>query len=160
MNGKKFVFPKFEFHEGTFDISCPAGYITWRDFHSIYEKDKSLSSHLRKAPKILYQTLHPGNNKQNVPLAIAIFHETTIAAAQSYFPDRRDMNGFLSIFNFWWNISNSKMRFSPNPLSSAVVFEDKKTDYYCAMANWIDKWSSSPAFTLTTQTASALSQTL
>ena len=119
-----------------------------------------LKGNLRKAPKLTYQALHPGNNKQNVPLALALFHDTTIAAAESYFPDRQDLARFLSLVNIWWNIANSKVKFSPNPLSSAIVFGDKKTEFYREFANWIDKWSISPSFTLTKQTASALSSTL
>ena len=80
-----------------------------------------LKGNLRKAPKLSYQALHPGNNKQNVPLAIALFHETTIAAAKSYFPQREDLSSFLSTINMWWAIANSKMRFSPNPLSNAIA---------------------------------------
>ena len=34
------------------------------------------------------------NNKQNVPLALAIFHDTTIAAAKDYFPERKDMRNY------------------------------------------------------------------
>ena len=36
------------------------------------------------------QVLHPGDHKQSVSTALAIFHETTIAALVSYFPDLQD----------------------------------------------------------------------
>ena len=62
---------------------CSAGYIRWVDLYNIYDKDKELKSNLRKPPKLSYLALHPGNNKQNVPLAL----ETTITAARSYFPN-------------------------------------------------------------------------
>ena len=48
-------------------------------------------------------------------------HETTITAARSYFPNWRDIASFLEIFNTWWTISNSKQRFAPNILRSAVT---------------------------------------
>ena len=54
--------------------------------------------------------------KENVPLALEVMHETTITAARSYFPNRRDVANFLEMFNTWWTISNSKKRFSPNIL--------------------------------------------
>ena len=55
-------------------------------------------------------------DKENVPLALAVIHETTITEARSYFPNRRDVANFLEMFNTWWTISNSKKRFSPNIL--------------------------------------------
>ena len=52
--------------------------------------DSNLQANLRKAPKLTYETLHPGNKKQNGQLALNIFHETSTAAISSYFPDRQD----------------------------------------------------------------------
>ena len=144
-------------------INCPAGYIRWADLHDIYDKDKNLQANLRKAPKLSYQALHPGNNKQNIPLALAIIHETTIAAAKSYYESRKDyicFVSFLRIFNYWWTISNSKQRYSPNILGNAIILGDKKTDFLRAMSNWVERWCESPAFTLTGQTAAALVNTL
>ena len=46
--------------------------------------------------------------KENVPLALEVMYETTITAARSYFPNRRDVANFLEMFNTWWTISNSK----------------------------------------------------
>ena len=86
------------------------------------QHDKELKSNLRKSPKLSYLALHPGNNKQNVPLAL----QTTITAARSYFPNWRDVNSFLEIFNNCWTISKSKQRFSPNVLRNAVISGDKK----------------------------------
>ena len=71
--------------------------------------------------KLCYLVLHPGNNKQNVPLALIVIHETTITATQSYFPNRRDVPDFSEIFNAWWTISNSNRRFSPNIFANAVI---------------------------------------
>ena len=62
---------------------CSVGFTRWVDLYNIYDKDKELKSNLRKPPKPSYLVLHPGNNKQNVPLAL----ETTITAARSYFPN-------------------------------------------------------------------------
>ena len=54
--------------------------------------------------------------KENVPLALAVMHETTITTARSYFPNRRDVANFLEMFNTRCTISNSKKRFSSNIL--------------------------------------------
>ena len=49
--------------------------------------------------------------KENVPLALAAMHETTITAARSYLPNRRDVANVLEMFNIWCTISNSKKRY-------------------------------------------------
>ena len=67
----------------SYETSEPPGYIRWVDLCSIYKKDKEMKSNLRKPPKLSYLALHPGNNKQNVPLTL----ETTITATRSYFPN-------------------------------------------------------------------------
>ena len=60
-------------------------------------KDQALQRNVRKAPKLTYKSLHPGNNKQNVNLALSIFDESTIAAFRSYFSERSGCSGFLSV---------------------------------------------------------------
>ena len=156
-NEKKFIFPKFLYNDGfNIVLNFPAGFIQWKDLYNIYDKDKGLSANLNKAPKLSYQALHPGNNKQSVPLALAIIHETTIAAARSYFPTRSDLSGFLNLINIWWTISNSKHRYIPNVFENAIMFGAKKTNCCRIFADWIELWCASPSFKLTCQTKSAL----
>ena len=50
----------------------------------LYDKDKILEANLRKAPKLTNSVFHPSNSKQNVHLAIALFHEMTVAAFENY----------------------------------------------------------------------------
>ena len=158
LNGKKFVFPPFGFEDGNLSVNCPAGYITWSDLHKIYDKDQALQGNLRKAHKLSYRSLHPGNTKQNV--SHLHYQFSTIAAIKSYFPERDDMSLFLAIFQKLWTIANSKQRFSTNPLGNAAVAGDGKTDFLRALANWIEDWQISPAFTLSPNTSSALILTL
>ena len=40
-------------------------------------------------------------DKRNVPLALAVIHETIITAAESYFPNQRNVTNVLEIFNTW-----------------------------------------------------------
>ena len=80
-------------------LSCQASYIFWVDFHSVYNKDKELKRNLKKAPKLSHQALHPVKNKQNLPLAVAKFHEATIAAAESYHTHWTNISKILTIFN-------------------------------------------------------------
>ena len=129
--------------------------------HQIFEHDVKLQSNLKKAHKLSYQVLHPGNKKQSVPLALAIFHETTTAAFESYFPEREDASKFLKIINTWWLICNSKEMSHPNPLGNAVSFVDGKTDFLEAIADWLEIWHDDcPAFTFTSKTSYALVLTL
>ena len=161
LNGKKFVFPEFKYDDGkNISLHCPAGYVRWGDLLDIHSKDEDLTANLKMAPKLSYQALHPGNKKQNVPLALAVFDETTIAAAKKYFPHRKDLSGFLTIFNTWWKITNSRVRYEPNSMGNAIEKGDGKTEFYRALADWIDKWCECPYFTLTRQTGNALSFTL
>ena len=123
------MFP-FDFNISDLHLSSQPGILTWADIQRVYNKDKVLDATLRKAPKLTFKALHPGDNKQNVNLAIAVFHETTIAACKSYFPERTELSNFLELIWSWWNIANSNQRFTPNFLTNAVVANDGKIDFY------------------------------
>ena len=128
--------------------------------------DEKLQSNLRKAPKLSARALHPGNNKQSVPLVLAIFHETTSAAITSYFPQCNGACNFLKLINAWWVISNSKSQFNTNNLlGNASILNDMKPDFLRLMADWIGCWkgesmANCERYTLTEQTSSALKLTL
>ena len=93
---------------------------------------------MRKTTKLTTKVLHPGNCKQNVPNALAIFHETTIAAVKSYFPEKASDAAFLALCSKWWVLSNSKARYSiANYLGNPAVIGDNKTLFLRAMADWI-----------------------
>ena len=85
LNSRKFVFPAMDFAVGDTEIISEPGYIAWGDLHKIYDTDKKLDAHLRKAPKLTYSALHPGNNKQCVSLAIGVIHDN-YCYLQGYFP--------------------------------------------------------------------------
>ena len=165
LNNKRFLFPAFS--SGFYDqINCDGGEISWKLFHDVYEKDEKLQSNLRKAPKIFAKVIHPGNNKQSVPLALAIFHETTSAAITSYFPERSCASNFLKLIYAWWVVSNSKTEFnSNNRLGNAVILGDNKPTFLRALADWIEEWkdesiSNCERFTLTENMSNALKRTL
>ena len=106
---KWFIFLQFEFSGFKDPINVPGGEIAWKSFHDVFERDASLHANLREAPKLTAKVLHPGNCKQNVPNALAIFDETTIAAVKSYFPEKASAAAFLTLFSKWWVLSNSKV---------------------------------------------------
>ena len=161
LNNKKFVFPSFEFNLFNDCIKVPGGFVSWSMLYQLYERDELLQGNLRKAPKLTYKATHPGNNKQDVPLALAVFAETSSAAIRSYFPDREDAASFLNLIHKVFVIFNSKGRFnSPNKLGNGAVKGDHKPEFLRALADWIDEWCASPYFTLTRQTAHAFVTTL
>ena len=69
----------------------------WSDIHKLYDKDNVLDAKLRKASKLTFKALLLSDNKRNVNLAIAIFHETIFAACESCFSDSTDM-----FFNWYY----------------------------------------------------------
>ena len=160
LNVRKFVFPAFSFQISDLNLSSGPGYISWADLHSIYDADQNLEGNLRKAPKLTYKSLHPGDNKQNVELAIAIFHETTIVGCQQYLPNRPDMARFLKLVLYWWTMANSKKEYTPNFLSNGFKMDDGKLDFYKAFADWIESWAEISDFCLSKQTSKALVTTL
>ena len=130
LNCKKFVFSAFFLDDHQLLASSENGYISWRDFHDLYEEDTKRKAFLRMAPKITASTLHPGNKKQKVALALAIFHETTIAAFKIYKPSRKDAVEFLTLLSIWWAMINNKQLYNPYALGNAIVSGDGKIDFF------------------------------
>ena len=114
LNGRRFNFPAFSFNGFYDDINVPQGNIAWKQLHDVYDKDLQLNAYLRKAPKLSYKSLHPGDNKQSVPLALNIFDRSTAVALTEYFPIATDASEFVKLINIWWTVSNSKSRFNNN----------------------------------------------
>ena len=133
--------------------------------HDVHEKDQKLDANLRKAPKLTSKVLHPGKYKQNVQLALDIFHETIIAAISLYFPNCNGAVGFLKIFTTWWTISNSQDQYCfGNYIGWAAVQNDSKPEFMHKMTAWLKRWDNSKIpnyekFTLSAQTSSALQRT-
>ena len=161
LNRKKFVFPAFDFDLEGVKITSAAGYISWGDLHKIHDKDITMNGNLRMARNLTYQALHPGNKKQSVSLALGIFDESTIAAARHYLPNQPDLAAFLELINTWWQISNSKDRFHPNPMANAVIPEDHRLKFMLELADWLESWGSGTSdYCLSKQTGNAMILTL
>ena len=79
---ERFIFPPFEFSEFKDPVNVPGGETAWKTFHDIFERHANLHASLKKAPKLTTKVLHAGNCKQNVPNALTIFGETTIATVK------------------------------------------------------------------------------
>jgi hypothetical protein len=121
LNYKRFIFPSFHFDKFQHEINVTAGEVRWKNLLDVYDHDQKLDAHLKLAPKLSYRALHPGDNKQNVPFALAIFHSTTSAAIRDYFPENEDAASFLQLIDTWWTVVNSKqLRNSNNRLGNAA----------------------------------------
>ena len=82
------------------------------------------SANLKKAYKLTFKDLYPGENKQNTSLVLAVFHPTTSAAIESYFENCKDFSDLLKLTNVWWTISNSKQRYKRNYYNGNVALTD------------------------------------
>ena len=166
LNNKRLIFPPFSCNLLSKKIEVSGGEMSWKLLHDIHDEDRRVQANLRAAPKLTAQVLHPGNCKQNVSVALAIFEETTIAALKRYFPSRNDAAQILHAFHVWWSISNSKQRFnSRNSIGNAAVLGDRKPEFLRLFADWIAHWTNqrlpnSQKFTLTAQTSAALIRTM
>ena len=112
LNNKRFLFPSFKFDNFFDKINVTGSEILWKLIHEVHKKDEEFGTNLRKAQNLLRRFCNPGSCKQNVPVALAIFHETTYAAIRSYFPDRIDAAKFLNLTDTWWIILNSKDQYN------------------------------------------------
>ena len=131
-------------------------------FMTYMKRTQSKKVFLLMAPKITASAVHPGNNKQKIALALAIFHETTIAAFKIYKPARKNAVGFLTLLSSWWAMVNSKQRYNPNALGNAIISGNGKIDFFLSFAKLLENWrfSAGSTFCLSNQTSSALIYTL
>ena len=67
INRKEIVFPYLEFNLFRDVIKVPEGNLSWNMLYKIYEKYEHLPGNPRKAPKLTYKAILPGNNKQMFP---------------------------------------------------------------------------------------------
>ena len=129
-NRKIFLLPSFLFENPCDPINVPGGDISWQMFHQVFERDSNLHAHVKAPPKLPAKVLHPGNCKQSVPIALAIFHPSTAAPIKHYFPDKTDSAELLNLFYTWWTISNSKTPFnSAHRLGGAAVAGDNELQF-------------------------------
>ena len=94
-----------------------------------------------------------------MPLALALFHESTISALRLYLPEEEVTAGFLNLIRIWWLSVNSKERFHPLRQGNAFVSNDSKAEFLCSFINWLITWQVSGRFGLSQQTFKALIQT-
>lgn len=166
LNQKRLLFPPFICDDMDVSVKVAGGEISWSLLHRVHEKDQQNQANIRSAPKLSSQVLHPGNCKQSVPVALAIFDPSTIASILKYFPSAQDSADFLQLFNTWWTISNAKSQYNRNNrIGHAAITGDGKPKFLRKFADWLEDWRreripNAQKFTLSAQTTSAMIQTL
>ena len=148
ISSRFFQVPQFLFNLQDTVFNIPPGFVIWSHLHQVHTHDLTLNAHLKKTPKLSYYLLHPGNNKQSVPLALAVFEPTTTSAIRSYFPEEYTTIAFLELIHAWWLVVNAKERFHPTRIGNALVANDK-IDFLRAISDWLETWNSSQFIGLT-----------
>ena len=72
--------------------------LKWKMLHDVFERDAQLDGNLKKAPKLTLKVPHPESNKQNVPLALAIFDETTSVQSSHIFLNTQVLQNSCNCF--------------------------------------------------------------
>ena len=157
LSSKKFVFPEFSFDKFRDPVNLRHGSISWSLLHRVYEEDAKLGAGLKQARKLNHSVLHPGNNKQDVSRALAIFDETTSAGIKGHFPSRDDAANFLNLMHKVFLVCNAKAEtHGSDALGDAAKSGDGKVEFLREVAAWIEEWSTCSDFALSTPTSKAI----
>ena len=73
LTNRQLLFSPFICDDMEQELKIERGVIAWSLLHKVHEKDMENKANLRAAPKLNTMALHPGNYKQSVPIALAIF---------------------------------------------------------------------------------------
>ena len=128
-------------------IRCAA----FHDLRTLYKADKY--SIIKRAPKLTSKACWPSHlERQNVGLALKIFHESTAAGLSSFYKentnDYRHTVNFILLITKIWNIFNvnwvgKDIRFN-NPNFAPLHLNDPRLSYLDDVVKWLDCWKSIP----------------
>ena len=153
---------------------CPSfeedGQLTAKFAHIVQLYNIELTTPVKRAHKLVEKMLHPSSiEKNNVMLADACFHDSTINALRYYavhgYPEFEETAKVLRIIRDWFNRVNVKSKFSgqrtrdPHQTKIDVETVESATAYLAKFKDWVTKWKSSEEPGLSRQTFSALLQT-
>lgn len=134
---KTFRYPCFS----DFKRTCSAKFAILRE---IYSKESGLL--IKTAPKLNFKTVYPCNlERQQVGLALNVWHESTIAAVKRHTDEENETAAFLEIIWTWWNIMNIKNKYTHivKRLNIGKPFDCVKDDrlvFLRRMLEWLDHW--------------------
>ena len=112
--------------------------------------------------RLTYGAIHPGNNKQSMPLALAIFDESTTGAIKCYFPLAIKCHFFFcSVSKTLCYMQLQNTTIFPIYLKMQLfVMISSQNFYYLLSATWIEQWSTYQNFSLAKQASQAAITTL
>ena len=77
-------------------------------FYEIYEKDEVLEGNLRKAPKLTFRAIHPGNNKQAIFMNVR--SELSIMTTADHSMTLQNLNLLRSTIDMYNNLLQKFIR--------------------------------------------------
>ena len=105
--------------------------------YTMFHKDEHLSGNLKKAYKVTYKSLHPGDNKK---VCHSLFQYLTQKLQQQLKVITQTPTMCQGFLDLWWTISDSKQRYNTNfRIGNAAVERDNKPLFLCAFADWLER---------------------
>ena len=138
LNCKRSLFPAFSSTVLYDNVYVTGGEISCVLSNKVYDQDSLIQANMRAAPALTSKVLHPGNCKQSVHVALAIFEQSTCAAIQKYFSEKKEAAEFFNLINVRWTISNAKLKSNSRySLGNAAVAGYGKSGCLRELADWI-----------------------
>ena len=144
-------------------------YAAFDDLRVLYKADKF--SIIKRAPKLTSKACWPSHlERQNVKLALKVFHESTAAGLSSFNHENKTGENchtveFINLINQIWNIFNvnwvgKDIRFN-NPLLAPLHLNDQKLSLLDNVVKLLDFWRAIPTSSgkLTPQTFTSFRHT-
>lgn len=129
---KTFIYPSFTDHYNILSSN-------FRDIVNIYEYEKKVL--VKQAPNLTFKVCYPNNlERQNVKLALSVFHEKTIAAIKT-----DDTKHFLNTIHRWWMIVNVKhpekgKRLRDTDADPIQTMSQTSIQFLKAFIDWLKDW--------------------
>ena len=133
----------------------PISFAAFDDLRILYKADKF--SIIKRAPKLTSKSCWPSHlERQNVNLALKIFHESTAAGLSSFYNENTANEhrhtahtvNFIHLINKIWNIFNvnwvgKDIRFN-NPNIAPLHLNDPRLYFLGDVVKWLDCWKLIP----------------
>ena len=130
----------------------PICFAAFDDLRTLFKADKF--SIIKRAPKLTSKACWPSHlERQNVNLALKIFHESTAAGLSSFYNENttnenRHIVKFILLINKIWNIFNvnwvgKDIRFN-NPNFAPLRLNDPRLSFLDHVVKWLDCWKLLP----------------
>ena len=144
LSRKKFVFPEFSFDEFRDLIEILNGFISWKIFYDVYEKDSKLQANLRKARKLMRQFIQFITSKVCYWPLQSLMNQLQMLQNITF---RKNLMPLVFFQHFKNSTSSAKTHCNTSSmLTNAVVCNNSKPECLLSFATWIEPWSTCPNF--------------